>query len=206
MAFQLPKAEDLAAIIANSRPRTPLDLTEVTDADGTVLSQDEARHQINEILGEAGPLPAMEFPLFEELIVGNEILESARINTIVRDGKVAGQMIEIRIFGCESLDRYQAMGELKRLLKDWMPVLSHPMFGLGKASLSDRLDKELKGKAGRAKGGAYLQLSWSFEFVTHAELYEYQTKAQDKTQTQDKTQDQTQSQNQGESEGGNVQF
>ena len=75
MAFQLPKADVLKEIIANSRPKSPLDLSEVKDADGQVLTEDDARTQIEEILGDAGPLPAMKFPLFEDLIVGNEILE-----------------------------------------------------------------------------------------------------------------------------------
>jgi len=202
MAFQLPKAEDLATIIANSRPSTPLDLTEVTNADGNVVSQVEAKTQIDEILGEAGPLPDMKFPLFEELIVGIEALSSARINTVVREGVVAGQLIEVRMYGLESADRYQAMADLKATLKPWMSVLSHPVFGLGKASLSDRLDKELKGRAGRAKGGAYLQLAWSFEFVSHSELYEYQQKQpQSQPQPQAQPQDQAQTQSQD-----NVQF
>lgn len=112
----------------------------------------------------------------EELVSGVEALENSRINTVVKDGIVAGQMLEIRLYGASSLDRYQAVADLKEQLEPWMSVLSHPIFQLGKASLSDRLDKELKGKEGRAKGGVYLQLSWSFDFVAHSELYEYQLK------------------------------
>jgi hypothetical protein len=86
-----------------------------------------------------------------------------------------------------------------------MAILSHPVFGLGKATVSDRLDKELKGRAGRAKGAAYLQLAWSFDFVSHAELYEYQTtKAQSQGQSQPQPQDQSQPQPQDQ--GGNVAF
>jgi hypothetical protein len=190
MAFQIPKADTIAKIIANSRPSTPLDLSTVTDADGKAVSQTEAKSQIEQIIGDAGPLPAMQFPLFEELIVGIEALETAaRINTIVRDGVAAGQLLEVRLYGSESGDRYEAVRNLKDKLRVWMPILSHPVFELGKASLSDRIDKELKGRPGRTKGGAYLQLAWSFSFVAHAELFEY---------SQKKTKDQGQGQGQGQ--------
>lgn len=204
MAFQIPNANVLKDIIANSRPASPLDLTEVKDPDGQVLTEDDARTQIEAILGDAGPLPAMKFPLFEELVVGVEALETARIHNVVRHGKVAGQLIEVRMYGLESPDRYEAMANLKATLKPWMAILSHPVFKLGKASLSDRLDKELKGRAGRAKGASYAQLAWSFDFVSHGELYEYNTKAPAEAQTQ--TQGQDQGQNQGESQDGNIQL
>ena len=203
MAFQLPKAEDLATIIANSRPKTPLDLSEVTDSEGRILTEDEAQAQINSILGEAGPLPAISFPLFEKLITGLEAFETARINTVVREGVVAGQLIEVRMYGLESAKRYEAMADLKTTLKPWMSVLSHPVFGLGKATLSDRLDKELKGRAGRAKGAAYIQLAWSFDCVSHSELYEYTKKEQSQKQSQKQGQDQSQKQDQTQ---GNVEF
>lgn len=203
MAFQLPKADELQKIIRNSRPATPLDLSEVTDSEGQTLTEDEAQAQINSILGDAGPLPAMSFPLFEELVVGVEALETARIHNVVRDGKVAGQLIEVRMYGLESPDRYKAMANLKATLKPWMAILSHPVFNLGKASLSDRLDKELKGRAGRAKGASYAQLAWSFNFVVHSELYEYAQAQQSQGQSQDESQSQGQPQGQDQ---GNIEL
>lgn len=180
MAFQLPSTQAIEEILAFQKPSSPIDLSEVTDADGVVLPQQEAEDQINNILGESGPLPAMVFPLMEDLIAEDSPISNARINTIVRDGIVAGQMIEVRLYGAGSLDKYSAVADLKGALEPWMPVLSHPVFRLGKASLSDRLDKELRGRSGRAKGSVYLQLSWAFEFVAHSELYDYQPKSDKK--------------------------
>lgn len=182
--WQLPSVEAIEEILINQQPSSPLVLTEVTDVDGVTVPQDEARTQINQILGESGPLPAMTFPLIQELIAEDSPISNARINTIVRDGVVAGQMIEVRLYGAGSLDKYSAVADLKGALEPWMSVLSHPLFGLGKANLSDRLDKELKGRSGRAKGSVYLQLSWSFDFVAHSELYEYTLKKQTPTQTE----------------------
>jgi len=174
MAFQIPKAEQIAQIIKNSRPTTPLDLNQVVDADGNVLDESVAKKQIEEII--LTELPAMSFPLLEELIFDKEALKGARINTVVRDGIVAGQMLEMRLYGVSSVDRYEAFHSIKVELEKWMPVLSHPVFGLGKATVSDRIDKELKGRSGKAKGSIYLQLAWSFDFIPHSELYDYKVK------------------------------
>ena len=139
----------------------------------------------------------MVFPLMKELISEDSPLTNAHINTVTHNGIVAGQMIEVRLYGAGSLDRYQAVADLKEQLEPWMSVLSHAIFGLGKASLSDRLDKEFKGRAGRPKGGVYLQLSWAFDFVPHSELYEY-VKKETPAQSQGATQEpQPQTQGQG---------
>jgi hypothetical protein len=199
MAFQLPSTDVIENILANQQPVSPLDLTEVTDAGGNLLDQNQAYDQINAILGESGPLPGMVFPLMEELVDRVKCLDNARINTITYDGIVAGQMIEVRLYGVNSLDKYEAMLNLKNALEPWMPILSHPMFKLGKASLSDRLDKELKGREGRSKGSTYLQLSWSFDFVPHADLYQYASKDKAPAQT---TQTSAQAQNETQASSG----